>query len=504
MKVIQDKCIGCADCMRNCPVEAIRVTKKKAVIDDLCCTNCGVCFRVCKENALIPEKNCPEGTIECNACPVKCWIHNGYLGACRRYKNEDGELVRLTHLHSFDEVKEIVSPGPKEVIRHPVITGIGAGTTYPDCKPAPYIMEEKRVGIDVVTVVTEVPLSYSSIILKIDTDFPIGKEGEAILVGKKVVGHLETEQYGSKMLHIGGVNRLKGENGFLVARTITDIANRKTVNLKIEKGVRLKVQVGQPPTIDGQMIEKMRVGCGSATIGIFAELFKKTADEVIIIDAHITGQLSCHEAGKFIGVQPTGISLKFEESTPGRYFGDHGDGWGGTSISNPADIIKHINMKIALPGMTILITEATGQNGAMFQIKANGSLNEIPLTESGSNALKTISETCEPSLVSAIYTGGVGGSARAGVVKYPAKLTKAVHDGKANLTVGGSQVFVLPGGGISFMADVQQVKTGAFYWTPTPATICPVEYTIEKKDYEKMGGHTEAMKPFSSKKPEKK
>ena len=51
------------------------------------------------------------------------------------------------------------------------------------------------------------------------------------------------------------------------------------------------------------------------------------------------------------------------------------------------------------------------------------------------------------------------------------------------------------------MVDVERVKTGAFYWTPTPATICPLEYTMALKDYKDMGGHIEAMKPFKVKKP---
>jgi hypothetical protein len=97
--------------------------------------------------------------------------------------------------------------------------------------------------------------------------------------------------------------------------------------------------------------------------------------------------------------------------------------------------------------------------------------------------------------------GGTGGSARAGVTLYPVKLTQAVHAAKANLTVGGAPVFVLPGGGINFLVDVGRVKAGSFYWTPTPATICPVEYTMELKDYEEMGGHLEAMRPFKAKEP---
>jgi hypothetical protein len=46
------------------------------------------------------------------------------------------------------------------------------------------------------------------------------------------------------------------------------------------------------------------------------------------------------------------------------------------------------------------------------------------------------------------------------------------------------------------MVDVEKVMPGAFSWTPTPATICPIEYTMTLDDYIKMGGHEEAIKPF--------
>jgi hypothetical protein len=51
------------------------------------------------------------------------------------------------------------------------------------------------------------------------------------------------------------------------------------------------------------------------------------------------------------------------------------------------------------------------------------------------------------------------------------------------------------------MVDVDRVKTGSFYWTPTPATICPIEYTMDLREYERMGGHLEAMRPFTAKEP---
>ena len=490
-----DKCIGCGTCVQDCPLGAIKLKKKKASVDERC-SHCGACVRICPEEALsLGDVSSLEG-LQCDACPIGCRIKDGNSGACLRYRNESGKLARVTPLVSYEEVEDVVGSDPVEAIRRPLITGIGAGTTYPDCKPAPYIVRGKRHRVDVVTVVTEAPLSYSGILVKIDTDIPVGEEGAPVLVGKRKVGLVTTEQYGSKMLSIGGVNLLTGKDGLVVARTITDIANKKPVKLKIEGGSRLEIQVGQGPVIDGGKPENMRVGCGSATLGLFSPLLVESADEVIILDSHLTGLMSGHAAGRFAGAKPSGIKLKFRESTPGRYFGDHGKGWGGTSIVRPLDVIADIDMETARPGMRVLITETTGQKASMFELQKDGSLKEIPLSAAARDAVKAISSSCEPSLVSALYTGGSGGSARAGVVLYPVKLTQAVHQGKAHLTVGGAPAFVLPGGGINFMVDVQRVKGSFFYWTPTPATICPIEYTMELGDYEQMGGHMEAMKPF--------
>jgi NAD-dependent dihydropyrimidine dehydrogenase PreA subunit len=500
MIVNQDKCTGCGTCVMDCPLGAVRLKGRKAVIDERC-TECGACRRVCPEEAISVADMAQLEGLQCDACPIRCWIKEGFIGACQRYRNEAGRLSRVAPLHAFRQVEPAVGSDPAEAIRRPLITGLGAGTTYPDCKPAPFIVKGRRQDVDVVTVVTEAPLSYSGIMVKIDTDIHIGEEGAAILAGKRRVGMVATEQYGSKMLSIGGVNQLTGKNGMVVARTIVDVANGKPVKLRIEGGSRLEIQVGRPPVIDGETPANMRVGCGSATMGLFAPLLKEAADEVIVLDSHLTGLMSEHAAGRFVGAKTSGVKLKFRQSTPGRYFGDHGPGWGGTSIVRPQDIIAAVDLTVAQPGMRVLVTETTGAQGALFEVDAGGKLSEVPLTATCRQALATIRESCEPSLVSALYMGGAGGSARAGVTRYPIELTHAVHRGRAVLTVGGAPVFILPGGGINFMVDVQRVKTNFFYWTPTPATICPIEYTMELIDYERMGGHVHAMRPFEALEP---
>jgi hypothetical protein len=208
--------------------------------------------------------------------------------------------------------------------------------------------------------------------------------------------------------------------------------------------------------------------------------------------------LSEHAAGRFLGVRKTGVRLNLEQGTPGRYIARPGKGWGGTSITDPATLIRTVDLDEGRPGMRILITEPTGQHAALYEVDKKGELRESNLTPEVKEALESISESCEMSMVSGVYIGGAGGSARAGVAQAPLALTSAVHAKKANLTVGGAPVFLFPGGGINFMVDVERVKPDFFYWTPTPAFICPIEYTMTYADYKEMGGHVEAMKPFGA------
>ncbi len=497
MQVRVEKCKGCAACVLDCPKGAVRLVKQKATIDESC-TDCGACMRICPEEALFPEDAPIPGAVTCEACPIGCRIKEGHTGACQRFINRHGQLERTIPLRTYEDVKHLIGPDWKPPIRQPIITGVGSGTTYPDCKPAPHIVQTKVDGVDVVTVVTEAPLSYSGIKVKVDTDRSIGQEGACVVYRKKKVGHLTTEEYGSKMLSIGGVNLLTAPQGLSVARLVSDLANRKTVRISIEGGSKLELAVGRPPKIDGEIDDVMRVGCGSATLGLFAGLFKDVVDEAIILDSHLTGLLSEHTAGQLVGVKPSGVSLRFRKSTPGRYFGDHGCGWGGTSITDPIEIIESIDMSVARAGMKILVTETTGRKASLFVVESDGSLKEVPLSHEVLRVVNELADTCQESRVSAVYCGGSGGSARAGVTKYPIKLTRAVHGMKARLTVGGAPTFVLPGGGINFMVDVEKVVAGAFTWVPTPATVCPIEYTMTLADFLAMGGHQEALKPFNS------
>jgi ferredoxin len=47
-----DKCSACGECVSACPLEAITVQEKSAVVDDGTCGDCGACVDVCPNEAI--------------------------------------------------------------------------------------------------------------------------------------------------------------------------------------------------------------------------------------------------------------------------------------------------------------------------------------------------------------------------------------------------------------------------------------------------------------------
>jgi len=457
--------------------------------------------------------------IRCDACPVLCYIKEGRAGACDRYANHCGQLVRLDPHVVLDRA---VSRGDSVVpfldrsqdwdgnlLKGPdvFVTAIGAGTTYPDYKPAPFIISSEVSGVDMVTVVTEGIFSYCGVKLKIDTDRHLGAECSIVRAQGEAVGHVTTNEYGSQMLSLGGVRHLTGgsrQEGTATCETLLSLCNRKAAELQIDDGAKVIVEAGKPPIVDGVLEERMRVGCGSATIGMFAKQWFGKVDEVVVVDDHITGVLSEHQAGKLLGVPETGIKLKGRRSTPGRYFrvAEPGTSWGGTNIEDPLSILGSFKPAVAWPGLRLLMVSTTGEHYAYFELDEELRPVEKGLPGVLRQSVDRIKENCEPALCTVLFMGGAGGSLRAGVTENPVKLTHSVRDALTRVTCGGAPVYVWPGGGITIMVDVTRMPENAFGYVPTPALVAPIEFTLKLADYGALGGYMDHVRPLESVAPE--
>ena len=236
-------------------------------------------------------------------------------------------------------------------------TGIGAGTTYPDYKPAPFIVSREVEGADVVTVVTEAIFSYCGAKVKIDTDRHLGPEAATV----RANGEADRPRHHRRVRLADALarrrrppdRRLQGR-GQRHLDTLLALCAREPVDLAIDGGATLTVAAGRPPVVDGVPETRMRVGCGSAAIGMFASQWAGLVDEVVVVDDAITGVVSEHQAGRVLDWQPTGIRIRGHRSTPGRYFrvADPGRGWGGTTLSDPLAILAPFDARRgARPGL---------------------------------------------------------------------------------------------------------------------------------------------------------
>ncbi len=467
------------------------------------------------EDALAPDCGAMEGdVIRCDACPVLCRIRKGQAGACDRYANVDGKLVRVDPLvvlqrtlDSGGQVVRFLEPGqPWDGAlvsgANTFLTGIGATTTYPDYKPAPFIVSSRMQGVDMVTVVTEGIFSYCGLKVKIDTDRYVGPEQSAVRVGGEQIGHVTTAEYGSQMLALGGVRHLTGgtkKEGTVTCEALLRLANKEPVEVTIDGGATVVVQAGAAPVVNGAREERMRVGCGSATIGIFARQWHGHADEVIVVDDHITGVLTEHQAGRFLEMRPAGLRVRGRKSTPGRYFkvAEPGLGWGGTDITDPLSIVERIDPKIAWPGLRLLMVSTTGEDAEWFVLDEKLKPQQAPMPAPIRAVVDRIAENCEPALCTVLFMGGAGGSLRAGVTENPVRLTRSVKELVTRVTCGGAPVYVWPGGGITLMVDVLRMPERSFGYVPTPALVLPIEFTLPLARYQAMGGHVGRVVPLA-------
>ncbi len=122
VKLDRDRCMGCTNCIKKCPTEAIRVRDGKAQIDDTRCIDCGECIRACPHHAKSAEMDSLD--------QLKDFRYNIALAAPSLYTqfgqpaNRERILNALTQI-GFDNVyevsmgAEIISKKTRELLHDP-------------------------------------------------------------------------------------------------------------------------------------------------------------------------------------------------------------------------------------------------------------------------------------------------------------------------------------------------------------------------------------------------
>ena len=232
----------------------------------------------------------------------------------------------------------------------------------------------------------------------------------------------------------------------------------------------------------------MRVGCGSATIGIFAKQWLGHVDEVIVVDDHITGVLSEHQAGSCLDMRPAGIRVRGRRSTPGRYFqvAEPGHRLGRHRHRRSArDHRERSTRSRRWPGLRLLMVSTTGEHRAYFVLDddaaaaAGGDAGGRARRRSSASA-RTASRRC----ASVLFMAGAGGSLRAGVTENPVRLTRSVQGARWPASPAAARRSMSGRAAASpSWSTSPRMPDNAFGYVPTPALVAPIEFTMRRDDY---------------------
>ena len=317
--------------------------------------------------AVLAHSRAPErmaaDKVRCEACPVLCQISPGQLGACDRYGNVDGVLTRHDPLQLVARrAAASSSPG-----RRPQQRRLGrlarrrrrAGLRLrrrlrarptPTTSRRPSSSSSQHQGVDMVTVVTEGIFSYCSFKVKIDTDRYLGPEQATVRHrGRGGRPRHAPSSTARRCSPLGGVHHLTGgskKEGRVTCEMMLALGNRER-GRAADRGRRRgsSSQAGRPPVIDGVEEQRMRVGCGSATIGIFAQQWlrprrrgrRRRRPHHRRAHRAPGRPLPRHAADRHPHARPQARRRAATSRSPIR-----ARGWGGTDIADPLSIIERL------------------------------------------------------------------------------------------------------------------------------------------------------------------
>jgi hypothetical protein len=378
------------------------------------------------------------------------------------------------------------------------VTGVGASTTYPDYKPAPFIVSSQADGVDMVTVVTEGIFSYCSLKLKIDTDRWLGPEQAAVRCKGEVVGHVTTAEYGSQMLSLGGVHHLTGGSK-KEGRHLRDDARAGQQGGGGAAPSTAAPRCGCRPAAAGRQRRARGSACAWAAARPPSASSRSSGwaivDEVVVVDDHITGVLTEHQAGRCLDMKPAGMKRARPQVHAGPLLpgGQSRHRLGRHRHHRPAVDHREGSIPTAWPGLRLLMVSTTGEHAEWYV------LDEQLQPAAGADAraevrgiVDRIGENCEPSLCTVLFMGGAGGSLRAGVTENPVLPDALIKDASRQRDLrrrAGLRLARRRHHGDGRRARACR-RTASAPCPPRPSSL-PIEFSMRLDDYRALGGHME-------------
>ncbi len=99
-----DKCIGCTNCIKRCPTQAIRVTNEKAKIIPDKCINCGMCITVCPYHAF---QGVTKGFKGVSQFPYKIGLVDPIIYSQFDTDISPEQILSAVRAHGCDDVYEV-------------------------------------------------------------------------------------------------------------------------------------------------------------------------------------------------------------------------------------------------------------------------------------------------------------------------------------------------------------------------------------------------------------
>ena len=118
VRLDEEKCMGCTNCIKRCPTQAIRVRNGKAHIISERCIDCGECIRVCPHHAKYSHRDSMNRIIEFK---YRVALPAPSLYGQFNHLDDIGYVITALKRLGFDEVFEVArgcllytSPSPRD------------------------------------------------------------------------------------------------------------------------------------------------------------------------------------------------------------------------------------------------------------------------------------------------------------------------------------------------------------------------------------------------------